>query len=102
MAPTDAVADDREMSVISAVGSDPQGSDPCLPFALPKKFPRHCYHQRKLCTLPWVRCRHCGRKLARYDVVDRQTCIRVGQAVAVKLTLVCICGAVRTFHSQPV
>jgi hypothetical protein len=102
MAPNDAIADHQEMGTISTIGSDPEGSNPCMSFALPTKPPHRTYPQRKLCTLPWVRCTHCGRRLAQFDVVDRQTCIRVRNAIAIKITLICICGAVRTFHSQPV
>jgi hypothetical protein len=89
------VAASREAEALPEIGSGKA-------FRAGQKFPRRCYHQRKLCTLPWIRCLHCGVKLARYDVVERQTCIRVGKGFAMKLTIVCTCGAVRTFHSHSI
>lgn len=48
--------------------------------------------------LPWLRCRGCGARLARMDVIDGRPCVRVGGAYMTEGKLVCRkCGAVRPF-----
>lgn len=49
---------------------------------------------------PWLRCLHCGRRLAQVDVHDGRTCIRAGLCVVLDAVVVCAeCGQERKFVS---
>jgi hypothetical protein len=54
--------------------------------------------------LPWFRCRNraCQNRLVPIDVVDGQTCVRIGPyAVSYKIEITCEkCGTVREFVSK--
>jgi DNA-directed RNA polymerase subunit RPC12/RpoP len=48
--------------------------------------------------LPWLRCRHCGRRLVEIDVIDGHTCIRIGAGTSRHVYIECRrCGEEREF-----
>jgi hypothetical protein len=65
-------------------------------------FPRkRCYGWIKRDRRPWLRCRHCLRKLVQVDVIDGLTCIRgFDGAMITECKIICKCGATRHFQSR--